>query len=148
MIQMICMKCGGSLDDVQAAQCPACGQAFNPDRPASVTRQRKKTSLSHWTGLVAFIGSLFILSLPYVGFSADTGVGGLLVQVRKGPVKVLSSITDSSMLVVKSGDKRSLRPNAVTVSWLVLCIIFGALTARAWMTGKGAAERGASSDMV
>jgi len=143
------MKCGGLLDGVKASQCPACGQVFNPDRPASVTRQRKKTPLSFWIGLIAFGCCLFFLTLPYLGFKQDSGIGALLGPIRKGPIKVLSSVIDSSMLVVKSGDKRSMRPMAVTVSWLVLTVVFGALTLRAWMImNQGAAERGASSDMV
>ena len=147
---MNCLKCGGSLDGVTAKKCPSCGRPFDPDRPASVTRKRKRLGLSHWVGLVAFVLSLFFLALPWIGFKDDAGMGKQLMAIRKGPVKVLASVTDWSALVVKSGSKRSVKPMAVTLSWLILSGVFGVLSAHAWMgvLGKGAAEKGASSDMV
>jgi len=143
---MDCLQCGASLDGVTADKCPSCGRPFG--KSASVTKHRKRISPSHWIGSLALLGCFFFLVLPWIGLG-DDGIGGKLMDIRKGPVKVLASVFDSSMLVVKSGENRSLRPMAVTISWLILSGIFGVLTVHSWMTlGKGAAEKGASSDMV
>ena len=146
---MVCLACGHQLDGFDGRKCPNCGRPFNPNRPASVQRQKARLGPVFWAALAASAGAAAILLrlwLKLVG--EESALGGALEAVRKAPVKILASLTNSEALAFRHGQTLQAKPAAVNSFWICLTVLLVLLVLQRWASWrKSTTLPGASSDL-